>query len=131
MKDAGSKEIIENLRESWRGLWREKVDDKIKAEAIANREYPNLFVDRGTVISATRDFRPLSFREILEKHGVVNTDRFIASSPGVGGWGKFIRTMVKRRGPKQRVEETRKDLESKKKKQHLRKRGHGWLRIAR
>lgn len=44
-----------------------------------------LFVERGTVIFATRDFKPLSFREILERHKLVDVDMVVPLSPRVGG----------------------------------------------
>jgi hypothetical protein len=34
-------------------------------------------VEKGTVIFATRDFKPLGFREILEQHKIVDVDRII------------------------------------------------------
>lgn len=121
---------VEELRERWKRLWREKVDDKVRAEGIASGEYPRLFVDRGTVIFATRDFRPLSFREILERHEVLDVDRYVPPSPKVGGWGKFIRAEISNgKSGRRRVEETRRFLEGKKKRQHQRKGGHGWLRV--
>lgn len=128
MEVLGREKIVEELRERWKRLWRERVDDKVKAEGIANSDFPRLFVDRGTVIFATRDFKPLSFREILELNDLVDVDRFLPS-PHVGGWGKFIRTVITRQKPKERIVETRRYLDSKKKRQHVRKGGHGWLHI--
>ena len=126
MEVSSREEIVEELRERWRRLWRERVDDKVKAEGIANSDFPKLFVDRGTVIFATRDFKPLSFREILELNSLVDADRFLPN-PHVGGWGKFIRTAIARKKAKKRIAETRRYLDSEKKKQHVRKGGHGWL----
>ena len=128
MEVSSREEIVEELRERWRRLWRERVDDKVKAEGIANSDFPKLFVDRGTVIFATRDFKPLSFREILELNSLVDADRFLPN-PHVGGWGKFIRTVITRQKPEERIVETRRYLDSKKKRQHVRKGGHGWLHI--
>lgn len=126
MEVPSREEIVEELRERWRKLWRERVDDKVKAEGIANSDFPRLLVDRGTVIFATRDFKPLSFREILELNDLVDVDRFLPN-PYVGGWGKFTRTMIAGQKSKERIVETRRYLDSKKKRQHLRKGGRGWL----
>jgi hypothetical protein len=120
-------ENIEKLKEQWKKLWRERIDDKLRAEGIANEDYPMLFVDKGTVIIATRDFKILSFKEILELNGVINAEKFIAPSPSVGGWGKFIRTFIVRKGSSRRAESARRYLESEKHRQQLKKGGRGWL----
>jgi hypothetical protein len=36
-------------------LWKERFDDKVRAEGVANRDYSSLFVEKGTVIFATRN----------------------------------------------------------------------------
>ena len=122
-------DTVAELKERWRSLWRERIDDKGRAEGIAYNDYPKLFVEKGTVIFATKRFKPLSFREILEQHRIVDADRVVPPSPLVGGWGKFIRTVIARRRPSERVKETRQYLEGKKKRQHLKKGGRGWLHL--
>jgi len=120
-------EIINELKAQYKMLWRERIDDKVRAEGIANKDYCMLFVEKGTVIFATRDFKPLSFKEILHKHKVVGVDRIVPPSRHVGGWGKFVRTEIvgqKRRG---RVRQTRQCLDDKKQRQHLKKGGRGWV----
>ena len=62
------KEVVEELKVQWKRLWLERVDDKVRAEGIAVQDYSSLFVDKGTVIHATRDFKALNFKEILEQH---------------------------------------------------------------
>jgi len=119
------KEIAEELKEQWRNLWRERVDDKVRAEGIANEDYSMLFVEKGTVIFATRAFKPLNFRHILEQHKLV--DGVIAPGPYVGGWGKFIRTVIAGQRSNRRIEETRQYLDGKKQRQQLKKGGRGWL----
>jgi hypothetical protein len=121
------KEKVEELKAEWKKLWRERIDDKVRAEGIANNDFSMLFVDKGTVIFATRNFKMLSFREILEFHKVVDIHRFIPPSPQVGGWGKFIRTVIANKNSSDRVRQTRQYLESKKQKQQLKKSGRGWL----
>jgi len=122
-------EIIKELKERWKMLWRERIDDKVRAEGIADKDYSVLFVERGTVIFATRDFRPLSFREVLELNGVVDVDRVVSPSPCVGGWGRFIRTVIASQNRDRRISETRRFLEGRKKRQHLKKGGRGWLHM--
>lgn len=120
-------DIINELKAQYETLWRERIDDKVRAEGIANRDYSMLFVEKGTVIFATRDFRPLSFKEILDQHKVVGVDRVVPPSPRVGGWGKFIRTEIARQKRYGRVRQTRQYLDDKKQRQHLKKGGRGWL----
>jgi hypothetical protein len=85
------KEMVEELRLQWKKLWQERLDDKVRAEGMATADYCDLFVDRGTVIHATRDFKALNFKEIVEQHQVINADRYIPPLPQVGGWNKFIK----------------------------------------
>ena len=122
------KEMVEELKVQWKKLWQERVDDKVRAEGIAIDDYFKLFVERGTIIHATRDFKALNFREILEKYQIVNVNRFIPPSPYVGGWTKFIKTNITNyRSRKNR----RASLycEEKKEKQQPKKGGRGWLHI--
>jgi hypothetical protein len=67
-------ETAEQLKVQWRRLWQERVDDKLRAEAIATADYCDLFFEKGTTIHATRNFKALNFREILEQHEIVNED---------------------------------------------------------
>jgi len=124
-----SKELVEELKKEWRSLWRERIDDKVRAEGIADKDYGMLFVERGTVIFATRKFKMLSFREILQLHGVIDVDRAVGPHPSVGGWGKFIRTMIapQRSSRLGRIKRTRRYFEGEKQKQQLKKGGRGWL----
>jgi hypothetical protein len=120
-------EIINELKTQYKMLWRERVDDKVRAEGIANKDYFMLFVEKGTVIFATRDFKPLNFKEILDQHKVIDVDRVVPPSPHVGGWGKFMRTEIASQKRCGRVRQTRQYLDDKKQRQHLKKGGRGWL----
>lgn len=114
---------VEDIKDEWHLLWQNRIDDKVRAEGIANRDYSLLFVDRGTVIIATKDFKPLNFKEILSLHGVQNSP-----PPSVGGYGKFARTVLNKQKRLRRL----RDIESagwrkNKKRQHKKKGGRGWL----
>jgi hypothetical protein len=122
-----SKEMVEELKKEWKTLWWKRIDDKVRAEGIADKDYGMLFVERGTVIFATRKFRILSFREILQLHGVIDVDRVVGPHPSVGGWGKFIRTVIANQQPSKRKRRAWKYFEEEKKKQQLKKGGRGWL----
>jgi hypothetical protein len=84
------KAFIEELKRQWKLLWIERIDDKLKAEGIASKDFYLLFVERGTVIMATKDYKPLDFRQLLQQHDLVH-DESLVPSPSVGGWGKFAR----------------------------------------
>ena len=121
------KEIVEELRVQWRKLWRERVDDKVRAEGVATADYCDLFIEQGTIIHATRNFKALNFKEILEQHQVENAERYIPPNPHVGGWTKFIKTNVTNQRPlKYRRADFYRD-ENNREKQQPKKGGRGWL----
>ena len=122
------KEMVEELKVEWKRLWQERLDDKVRAEGIAAGEYAELFVDKGTIIHATRDYKALSFKEILEQNQVVNAERFIPPSPQVGGWGKFLKQNVTSNKPRRRSRAEIYD-EPLKEKQQPKKGGRGWLHV--
>ena len=122
------KEMVEELKIQWKKLWQERVDDKVRAEGIAIDDYSKLFVEKGTIIHATRDFKALNFKEILEQHQIANADRFVPPSPQVGGWTKFIKTNIR----SQRMQRNRRAslyCADKKEKQQPKKGGRGWLHL--
>ncbi|MCW4019194.1 MAG: hypothetical protein NWF00_11050 [Candidatus Bathyarchaeota archaeon] len=120
------KETVEELKTAWKKLWKERFDDRERAEGIAVADYSSLFVDQGTIIHATRDFKALNFKEILERHQIDNAERFIQPDPHVGGWNKFIRKEITNQKPnrKKRAEAYRPE---KKEPQQPKKGGRGWL----
>ena len=122
------KEMVDELKIHWKKLWQERLDDKVRAEGVATDDYLKLFVEKGTIIHATRDFKALNFKEILEQNQIVNADRFIPPSPQVGGWTKFVKTNIT---SQRRRRDTRASLycEDKKEKQQPKKGGRGWLHI--
>ena len=67
-KIKAQKELVESLKIQWKLLWSERFNDKIRAEDISLKDYTSLSVERGTVIHANRDFKTLTFKEILEQH---------------------------------------------------------------
>lgn len=126
MEPLTHKEAIEELKTQWKRLWWERIDDKVRAEGIADKDYSTLFVEKGTVIFATRNFKMLSFMEILGLHGMIDMGRLVPPSPSVGGWGKFIRTMISGQKPR-RVKRAQQHLDEQKQRQQLKKGGRGWL----
>jgi len=121
------KVVVEELKTQWKQLWWDRIDDKVRAEGIADKDYSTLFVEKGTVIFATRNFRMLNFREILEKRGVANVDMVVPPDPSVGGWGKFIRTAIAVQARKARSRRRAEYETFEKKRQQMKKDGRGWL----
>ncbi len=119
-------EFVNRLKTEWKRLWRERVDDKVRAEGIAIQDYTPLFIDKGTVIHATRDFKALNFKEILEQHKVLNAERYIPPAPHVGGWTKFVKSNITN-GKLKKKTLAEGYLEEKTEKQQLKKGGRGWL----
>jgi hypothetical protein len=127
METLARKEIVDELKSQWKNLWRERIDDKVKAEGIANDDYSKLFVEKGTVIFATRNFKILNFRDILELNGIIDIDKLVPPNPHVGGWGKFTRTFVTNQKAHRRTERALQYLDVKKEHQQTKKGGRGWL----
>jgi len=120
-------EFRRRLKEDWALMWRERYDDRVKAEGIAIRDYPSLFMDRGFVIFASRNAKTPNFSEIVDfwaSQGLI-----YAPNASVGGWGKFIRTEL-RKSVNSRAKSFDRSLlkqHGKNGKQQLKKGGRGWL----
>lgn len=123
------KEKRDALRESWGSLWRSRIDDKVRAEGIASNHFPELFTERGDIIFATRDYKPLSFSEILEKHLPRDVVDKVNPSPSMGGVRKFIREMVTKNRVERRKDPLVKDAPKKKPKNQRKQGGRGWLHM--
>ncbi len=125
---ADQKELVEELKVEWKKLWRERLDDKVRAEGVAITDYSSLFVDKGTIIHATRDYKALNFKEILEQHEVMDAERYIPPDRFVGGWTKFVKNNIvtTQQLPKKRAESYSED---KKVKRQPKKGGRGWLHV--
>ncbi len=125
---ANQKEMVEELKTEWKKLWRERLDDKVRAEGVAVNDYNSLFIDKGTIIHATRDFKSLSFKEILQQHEVTNAERYIPPDPTVGGWGKFIKNNIN--NPKLKTNKPSELYREEKKEKHQPKtNSRGWLHV--
>ena len=92
MNEAVEEASVDDVKAEWKRLWRSRVDDKVRAEGVADEFFPLLFVERGTVIIATRDFEPLDLKKILAAYKIKNVDRLVGVTPSQGGWAKFART---------------------------------------
>ena len=120
------KELVEKLKVQWKLLWSERFNDKVRAEGVSVSDYASLHVERGTIIHATRDFKALNFKEILEQQMAEDSDRFVQPNVDVGGWNKFVKTKITGREP-QRNERTLTYVPKKREVQQPKKGGRGWL----
>jgi hypothetical protein len=121
------KRLVEELKVEWKLMWSERFNDKARAEGVSVADYGSLFVDRGTIIHATRDFKALSFREILDRHLVLQPDRFVQPDSAVGGWGKFIKTSINKNACSSRRVGFEVCVKKGSGVQQLKKGGRGWL----
>ncbi len=120
------KEFVDELRTEWKDLWQTRLDDKIRAEGIAKQDYSKLFVEQGTVIMATRDYKPLEFFDIVQKHLEFDAEKAVPINSTVGGWGKFVRNNIRnqRNSPRRTYSPPK---PTHKKGQQQKKGGRGWL----
>jgi hypothetical protein len=122
---ASQKELVEELKLEWKKLWRERRDDKVRAEGIAVTDYSQLYVDKGTIIHATRAYKALNFKEILEQHQVEDAERYVPPDRYVGGWTKFVKNNIANKPLARRRREN--PVDEKKVRQQPKKGGRGWL----
>lgn len=62
--------------------------DEVKSQWKRRARYEKLFVEKGTVLFATRNFKVLTLREILELHKVENAERLGSADLHLGGLGQ-------------------------------------------
>ena len=123
--DAASAQI-EAIKKEWKMLWSSRIDDKVRAEGIAKESFSLLSVERGTVIAATRNVKPLDLREILHSQKVQSVDAVLGPPPSVGGWNKFAKTVLSKQS---RIRTYNEDVKSSRhcKGLPVKKGGRGWL----
>jgi hypothetical protein len=119
--------LSRSLKFEWKRLWQERVDDKVRAEGIAIDDYSSLFIDKGTIIHATRDFKALNFKDILEQYEIINPDRYIPPNPQVGGWSKFVKDNITKKSKTEKFIEFYSTPKNREKQQKKSRRG--WLHL--
>ena len=127
------KAFVEELKQQWKTLWRERIDDEVRAEGISSKDYSELFIERGTVIIATRKFKPPDFYDIVQTHlslGQSNIDS-VFPNPRTGGWGKFVRNVLSKQHSSVRRRRGGFVETDRKVGQQLKKCGRGWLHFCR
>jgi hypothetical protein len=123
------KKIVKNLKETWVMLWRDHIEDQVRAEGIADKDYSKLFVERGLVIQATRDYKPLDFKEIVQKYMTENSYNSVSPSSSVGGWGKFARNVLSKQKRHTRIEWFGPEKPQLPENRQRKKGGRGWLHL--
>lgn len=118
--------FVSDLKVEWRSLWRTRIDDRVRAEGIASKDFLKLFIDKGTVILATKDCRPPNFHEILRYYMPEAFAECFNVTPCIGGWRKFIREFMRGHIKEEQIKNSPKKP---KKTVNLQKRkgGRGWL----
>ena len=122
------KKLIEELKAQWKLLWMERFDDRVRAEGVSANDYAILDIEKGTIIHATKDFKILNLKQILEKYQIENPERYVQPDNHVGGWNKFVKTEINGKTKKGCVPVLgASDGSVSKKKQQAKKGGRGWL----
>jgi hypothetical protein len=120
-----AEQFRQSLKEQWALMWRERFDDRFRAEGIAVHDYPFLFVDRGFVLCASKEAKAPDFSEILGFWA--SKGRLRVVDPAVGGWGKFIRTHIRKVEYQRARVSGGHGSKSPEKRRQLKKGGRGWL----
>lgn len=124
-------QIRDEVKQQWTSLWTQKIEDKCVAEDLARQNYELLFIERGTVIKATKDYKPPDIREIYELNEKLLGVPLSYPDPRVGGWRKFARKHLAQqarwRGDGNQSERAPAD---KKENGPRKKGGRGWLHTA-
>jgi hypothetical protein len=130
---AAQKQLIEELKAQWKLLWSERFDDRVRAEGVSVNDYAILDVEKGTIIHATKNFKILNLKQILEKYKIQNPDRYVQPDVNIGGWNKFIKTEItskSARGRRAAAYIADKDPVKKSSRQQPKKGGRGWLHVS-
>jgi hypothetical protein len=119
---------VEDVKEEWRLLWSRSVDDKVRAEGLASESFPLLHVEQGTIIKATRDFKPLDLKEILRLQKVQDVEQVLGPCPSVGGYTKFAKEVLNKQSRTRRFTE---ELPKRKSEKNMQQKhsGRGWLHL--
>lgn len=121
-------QISKQIRMEWKDLWDQRIEDKLVAEDVARRNYELLFVERGTVIKATKDYKPPDLEEIMETNEKLLGVKLTYPDPDVGGWGKFAREVLSKEARWRKIRERRPSLPKEKPTNGPPKKGgRGWV----
>ena len=108
-------------------MWRERFDDRVRAEGISTKDYSLIFMGRGDVVFASRQAKLPNLSEVMDYWA--SEGKIYAPSPSEGGWGRFIRTYVQRDAHSRARKFREQVVEEKKAGSQLKKCGRGWLHL--
>ena len=117
---------VKDIKKEWKQLWLTRIDDKVRAEGVANKAFPLCFVEQGTVIVATRDYKPPQLKDVLKMNRIQDAERIAGPPPTVGGWRKFAYTFLNKQTRNRRfiLKNQRRDQVTS---LQLKKGGRGWI----
>ena len=104
-----------------------RFDDRVRAEGVSVNDYAILDIEKGTIIHATKDFKVLNLKQILEKYLIEDPDRYVQPDVNVGGWNKFIKSEISSNSKKDGIAFNISNKRVSKKRQQAKKSVRGWL----
>ena len=124
-----SVQLRDDIRKEWTALWAQKFEDKQIAEDVARNDYERLFVETGTVIRASRKFKPLDLEEIIDKNEKLHGLRLTTPKPEEGGFRKFAKDVLSEQPRCGKAGAKRREPPNEKKVRNgpPKKAGRGWL----
>ena len=119
--------IRQKIQQQWRDLWDYRFQDKWAAEDVARKTYDLLYIEKGTVIQATKNYQPPNLSNILKLNEKTLRVRLTYPDPNTGGWHKFYRQVLAEQ-PRWRNNIMKRKMARQNEKNALqRKGGRGWL----
>ena len=116
------------IRKEWKALWDQRIEDKQIAEDVARRDYDLLFVETGTVIRASRLFKPLDLEEIIDENERLLGLNLHELKSDEGGYRKFAKNILSKQSKGGRAHLRRYELSAKNVRNCPPKNaGRGWL----
>ncbi|MDQ1279327.1 MAG: hypothetical protein QG670_589 [Thermoproteota archaeon] len=116
------------IRKEWNELWNQRIEDKQIAEDVARKDYNLLFIETGTVIRATRNFKPLDLEEIIDANEkLLGVSLKSPTSGEGGGYRKFAKETLSKQPHVGRLHSRKREILEKKKNDPPKNTGRGWL----
>ncbi len=116
--------FLTDVRSEWCSMWKDRFDDKTRAESVAINKYPLIMVDHGQIVSATRDAKTPTYREIVDYWTAKG--KAYSPPPTLGGWRKFAREKL-RKAREQEMTDRKNRKRAGGSQQPSKKGGRGWL----
>jgi hypothetical protein len=121
--------LNQEIRKEWKELWNQRIEDKLIAEDVASKTYELLFIERGVVLRASKDYKPPELEKIIEMNEKILGKEPISPDPNVGGWRKFSKEVLSKQPRQHNSLRKAVEISKKPKSGQLKKGGRGWLHI--